>query len=280
MKPEKYCKKIVKDSGSNFYYSFLFLPRRKRRAIYAVYAFSRVIDDIVDEVRELSAKERLLAFWRQEIDAAYRGGSNHPLTSELTHAVREFGIPKEYLTEHLNGVTQDMVQTRYATYDDLKRYCYRVASIVGLICLKIFEVEGSIDNMEAAINLGLAFQMTNILRDVSNDADRDRVYLPEEDLARFNLTISDILEKKYSESFVELMSYEWERAKSLFEKARSGFDKKAAKKLLPAIIMSDIYYKILLGIRDADYNVFEHRVRVPGAEKISMALKGWLRTSL
>lgn len=279
MKPEKYCKKIVKDSGSNFYYSFLFLPKRKRRAIYAVYAFSRTIDDIVDGESSLDEKERLLSFWRSEIDHCYGGSSDHPLTIELAYAARQFGIPKEYFIDHLNGVTQDMIQTRYATFEDLVKYCYRVASIVGLICLRIFEVKDTEKNREAAINLGLAFQMTNILRDVDADVDRDRIYLPEEDLLRFNLTEADILERKYSDEFVNLMSFEWDRVSQIFEKARIGFDRKAARKLLPAMIMADIYYQILLGIRDVNYDVFKNRVRVPSLKKIKFALKRWYSLS-
>lgn len=279
MKPEKYCKKIVKDSGSNFYYSFFFLSRPKRRAIYAIYAFSRVIDDIVDNDTDMTAKENHLAFWRLEIDACYGEGSRHPLTMELEYAVRSFDIPKEYLLELLNGVTQDMVQNRYATFEDLKKYCYRVASVVGLICLEIFEVEDNEENREAAINLGLAFQLTNILRDVGTDADWNRIYLPEEDIIRFKLNESDILEKKYSKSFADLMAFECERADEFFKKAHKGFDKKAAKKLLPAMVMSDVYYKILTGIKDVDYNVFEHMVRVPNFGKLKIALKRWIGKS-
>lgn len=277
MTPEKYCKKIVKDSGSSFYYSFLCLPKRKRRAIYAVYAFSRIIDDVVDGDVGLPSKEKMISFWRSEVDACYGGSSEHPLTKELIYAVSEFDIPKEYLSELLQGVTQDMVQARYATFDDLKRYCYRVASIVGLICLKIFEVKDTIENREAAINLGFAFQVTNILRDVGADVDIDRIYLPEEDILKFNLTENDILEKKYSDDFRKLMEFEWKRADEFFERALTGFDKKASKKLLPAMIMADIYYKILQDIKKVDYNVFEHRVRVPNLGKVKFALKRWLK---
>lgn len=279
MKPEKYCKKIVKKSGSNFYYSFFFLSRPKRRAIYAIYAFSRVIDDIVDNDTDMTAKENHLIFWRDEINACYGEGSRHPLTMELEYAVRAFDIPKDYLVELLNGVTQDMVQNRYATFEDLKTYCYRVASVVGLMCLKIFEVEDNEKNREAAINLGLAFQMTNILRDVGIDADWNRIYLPEEDILKFKLTETDILEKKYSENLKKLMSYEWKRADEFFKKAHEGFDRKAARKLLPAMIMSDIYYKILEGIKEVDCNIFEHRVRVSNFSKLKLALKRWLSKS-
>lgn len=273
MEPEKYCKNIVKESGSNFYYSFFFLSRRKRRAIYAFYAFSRVIDDIVDEEAPIATKERMLSFWREELDKCYKGDSDHPLTKELIYAIRRFDIPKEYLIDLLNGVTQDMVQNRYATFDDLKQYCYRVASVVGLTCLKIFEVKGTEKNRDAAVNLGLAFQLTNILRDISDDADRDRLYLPVEDLLKFDLTETEILEKKYSANFARLMAFEWERANELFKKAHQGFDRKASRKLLPAMIMSDIYYRILQDIRAINYNVFEKRVKVPNLKKIFFALR-------
>lgn len=277
MNPEKYCKKIVKDAGSNFYYSFLFLPREKRRAMYAVYAFSRTIDDIVDSDDDRASKERMLAFWRSEVEQCYGGSSEHPLSKELVFAIREFDIPKEYIVELMTGVMQDMIQARYATFEDLKKYCYRVASVVGLICLNIFGVDDTEKNREAAINLGLAFQTTNILRDIGIDADAGRIYIPEEDILRFNLTEKDILEKRYSGDFGRMMAFEWERSRLYYEKAWKGFDKKAARKLLPAMIMADIYYKILTGIRQAGYNVFEHYIRVPAGEKIRLAIKRWLK---
>lgn len=264
---------MVKRSGSNFYYSFFFLPKRRRRAIYAVYAFSRQIDDIADEEGDIASKERLFSFWRSEVEAAYGSGSRHPLTEELLYAIREFKIPKEYLIGHLNGIMQDMVQTRYATFDDLKNYCYRVASLIGLICLKIFGVEDDERNSEAAAALGLAFQLTNILRDISTDADRDRIYIPMEDLSRFNLTEQDILEKRYSENFVNMMSFEWERAHDIFLQARSGFDKRARRKLLPAMVMAGIYYRILMKIRDAGFRVFDGKIGVSIWEKIWIVLK-------
>lgn len=273
MYSEKYCKDIVKKSGSSFYYSFFFLPRRKKKAMYAIYAFSRVIDDIVDGDSPLSSKERLLTFWRSEIDQCFSGTSEHPLTEELIYATKEFGIPKEYLLELLQGVTQDMVQNRYATFDDLKKYCYRVASVVGLICLKIFEVEDNEKNRRAAIDLGWAFQLTNILRDVSADVDINRIYLPEEDILRFGLTEEAILNKKYSKEFVGLMAFEWERARSFFDRAWLGFDRESSKKLLPAMIMAEIYYKILLRIKEIDYDVFKHRIKISTFKKIQLALK-------
>lgn len=275
MTPEKYCKKIVKDSGSNFYYSFFFLSQRKRRAMYAVYSFSRVVDDIVDSDADDDFKEKQLMFWRSEIDACYDGKSEHPLTKELIYSTREFGIPKEYLIDLLNGVTQDMIQSHYATYEDLKRYCYRVASVVGLMCIKIFGVEDSEKNRTAAINLGQAFQLTNILRDVGVDADNGRIYLPEEDLMRFGVTEKDIFEKKYSENFAKLAEFEWTRAEGLFLKARSGFDRDAERKLLPAMIMADIYYEILLKIKEARFDVFKQRVRIPNSQKVKLALIRW-----
>ena len=277
MEPEKYCKKIVKESGSNFYYSFLFLPRRKRRAIYAIYAFSRIVDDIVDADTDIAFKEKQIIFWRTQIEECFRGKSEHPLTKELIYAVMEFDISEVYLTELINGVTQDMVQNRYATYTDLLKYCYRVASVVGLICMNIFEVDKSEGNLEAATNLGYAFQLTNILRDVGADADDDRIYLPEEDLLKFRVKENDILKKNYSTEFVYLMRFEWERADQMFGKALTGFEKDAERKLLPAMIMADIYYEILKRIKRADYNVFKEKIRVSNPEKIKMAIKRWLK---
>lgn len=276
MNAEKYCNDIVRKSGSNFYYSFLFLKKRKRRAMYAVYAFSRVIDDIVDSDESSSSKEKLIGFWRTEIEKCYSSGSEHPLTKELRYATREFHIPKQYLLELLLGVMQDMIQQRYVTFDDLQKYCYRVASVVGLMCLKIFEAPDSEENRKAAINLGLAFQTTNILRDIAEDADNDRIYLPIEELIRFNLTEEDIINKKYSEDFRKFMQFQWDRSESYYKKAWSGFDKIAAKKLFPALIMSDIYHEILEKIKEIDYNVFKTRIRIPNLTKIKIAFKRWM----
>lgn len=276
MKPEKYCKNIVKKSGSNFYYSFFFLPKKRRRAVYAVYAFSRMIDDVADEESDVSAKEKMFSFWRSEIDAAYGGTSEHPLTKELGLAAHEFQIPRDYFTGHLNGVMQDVIQKRYATFEDLRNYCYRVASLVGLICLKIFGVDSNERNKEAAIDLGLAFQLTNIMRDVGSDAERGRIYIPEEDLSRFNLTEKDILEGHFSDDFIRMMSFEWERTDEIFKKARAGFDERARKKLLPAMVMAGIYYRILLKIKEHGFNVFDEKVRVPAGEKMMIALRAFL----
>jgi len=280
MKSEQYCKKIVKDSASNFYYSFFFLKKRKKRAMYAIYAFSRVIDDIVDSEDTLEAKEakeKMISFWRDEIEKCYSKSSKHPLTEELIYATEEFDIPKEYLLGLLNGVVQDMHQNRYVTFEDLKKYCYGVASVVGLMCLKIFEVKDNKKNQEAAINLGYAFQMTNILRDVGVDADIDRIYLPEEDLNKFGLKEEDIINKRYSDNFKKMMEFEWQRAYDFYQKAWQGFDKDASKKLIAAMIMADIYFEILKRIKESDYNVFPRKIRVLNSQKANFAIKRWYR---
>jgi phytoene synthase len=235
-----------------------------------------VIDDIVDGDSGASAKERMLAFWRSEIDKGIDGGSSHPLTRELAFAVREFAIPKEHLSELMAGVMQDMAQKRYATFEDLLKYCYRVASIVGLTCLRIFDAEDTAEMRDAAINLGWAFQLTNILRDVAEDAACGRIYFPLEDMIKFGVTEEDILNKRFTSGFAGLMEFEWERANSFYGIALKNIGSKAAKKLLPALIMADIYFEILQRIRAAGYNVFAKRIRISNWKKLWFALKRFL----
>ena len=269
---------ITKESRTNFYYAFRFLPRPKREAIYAVYAFCRVIDDVVDEAPSAAHVQEELAWWRGELDRCFQGHATHPVTQGLAHHVQRFHIPQVYFEELLNGVEMDVTTHRYATFDELTQYCYRVAAVVGLICIEVFGYAHP-GTKQYAMDLGTALQLTNILRDIRVDGERGRIYLPREDLERFRYTEQELLASTYNPAFRELMAFQHARAARYFEAAdisRLGQDRPA---LFPAEIMGTIYQRIHAAIRQVDFNVFAQRVRVPDWEKLAIALRIWLRAA-
>jgi len=277
-----YCTAKTKASGSNFYYSFFFLPRFRREAMYTVYTFCHEVDDTVDHPPPGTNPQEQLSQWRREIKALYQGTPKHPVTISLAEHVQRLGIPEEYLQELVTGMEMDLTHTRYATFDDLYPYCYRVASIVGLICLKVFGTQAS-RAQEYAVNLGVAFQLTNILRDVGADAERQRIYLPQEDLARFKYTEQQLLAKTNSPQFFELMKFEAARAHEFYDKAQAVYDTLSGKdqrSLLAAEIMRSVYYRILTRIETTNYAVYHSRISIPPARRILIAISTWLRTSL
>ncbi|TAJ23740.1 MAG: squalene synthase HpnD [Nitrospirae bacterium] len=279
---QAYCEAVTKQSGSNFYYSFLFLPRARRAAMYTVYAFCREVDSAVDDAPPGSDPREALQRWREELAAAYGGSPTHPVTISLAEHARRLAIPQEYFAELIAGVEMDLTTARYATFDELYLYCYRVASIVGLICLKVFGTRSPLAQ-EYAVNLGLAFQLTNILRDLRSDAERGRVYLPQEDLARFGYHEEELLTGTYSPRFLDLMQFESARAREFYAKAR-----KAAERLPPADrraltvaeIMRGIYRRILGRIETSDYRVFGPRISLAPSYRMAIATGVWLRSLL
>ncbi len=285
MTPEEahaYCTAKTKASGSNFYYSFFFLPRFRREAMYTVYTFCHEIDDAVDHPPPGANPREQLSRWRQEIKAVYQGEPRYPVTISLAAHVKRLGIPEEYLQELVTGMEMDLTHTRYATFEDLYPYCYRVASIVGLICLKVFGTEDP-RAREYAINLGLAFQLTNILRDVGADADRQRIYLPQEDLARFEYTEQQLFAKTNSAQFLALMRFEAARAHEFYNKAQAVYDSLSSsdrQTLVAAEIMRSVYFRILTRIQASNYAVFGPRIGVSPPLRILIALSSWLRTSV
>ena len=274
-----YCEQKTRASGSNFYYSFLFLPRYRRQAMYAVYTFCHEVDDTVDHPPPGTNPEEQLNHWRQEISSVYQGHPQYPVTISLADHVSQLDIPEEYLQELINGMEMDLVTNRYRTFDDLYPYCYRVAGVVGLICLKVFGTE-SASAKEYAVNLGVAFQLTNILRDVGADAERDRIYLPLEDLGTFACTEKDILGKVYSPAFFELMKFQSRRARSYYQKAHDiyrSLPKADRRSLLPAEIMRAVYSRILDRIQTQHYQVFGTRISLKPAYRLALALNCWVR---
>ncbi len=256
--------------NSNFAFSFLFLPRLQREAIERVYAFCRTLDDVSDSALSLEEKKRQLDFWRNELDACYAGKAQHPITAALQETIKEFGLTRIYFDDLLKGIEMDFTISRYQTFVHLSQYCYRVAGTVGLICLEIF---GCPNERDYAIALGIAFQITNILRDVKDDALRGRIYLPQDDLLRFGYTEAELMAQTYNERFVELMRFEAERAGDYFHRAADLLKPGRRKQLIASEIMAAVYLAILKRIKTVRYNVFEHRVRLSKPQKLALALK-------
>ncbi len=279
---QAYCTKLTKSSGSNFYYSFLFLPRARREAMSTIYAFCREVDRTVDDPIAGRDPRDQLEQWRSELNAAYQGNPTHPVTISLAEHARRCGIPQEYFVELIAGVEMDLTTSRYATFPELYRYCYRVASVVGLICLKVFGARSSLAS-DYAVNLGLAFQLTNILRDLTTDADRGRIYLPQEDLARFGCLEEDLLKRTYSPAFFALMDFECARAREFYRKAREAVDRMPAderRALTVAEIMRGVYSRILDRIEASGYQVFGARVSLAPSYRMAIAAAVWLRSRL
>lgn len=272
-----YTEQHTKDSKTNFYYSFLFLPKAKRDAIFTVYSFCRETDDIVDEEVPLEQARQNLDDWRREVDQCFAGNPKHPIMQALYHTIQEFPMPADYFHQLIDGCEMDLTKTRYQTFDELENYCYHVASVVGLICIEIFGYR-STNTKEYAINLGKALQMTNILRDVGEDAERGRIYLPLEDLERFGYSEADMLKQSKTDAFTSLIRFEAQRAEQYYQNARDLFEPKDHDLLFPAEIMRVIYYSLLQRIHAVNYNVFDQRVRISNFEKMRIALAHWLRS--
>lgn len=277
---QAFCVNLTKKSGSNFYYSFLFLPKARRDAMYTIYAFCKAVDSAVDEPPPDSNPTEELRRWRAELDAVYAGAPTWPITISLAHHARELSIPKAYFEELIKGVEMDLLITRYKTFDELSVYCYRVASIVGLICLHVFGPT-SPHAQDYAVDLGMAFQLTNILRDLGADAEQGRIYLPQEDLARFSCTESDLLQLKDSPQLQDLLHFEADRARRFYTKAQAaleslpGSDQRA---LTVAEIMRAVYSRILKRIELPGHQIFGPRARLSTSHRLAVAAGVWLRS--
>ena len=271
-----YCREITKRQAKNFYYAFLFLPRPKRDAIYAVYAFCRYCDDIADGDQPVATQQLLLEAWRQELDSCYAGKPTHIITRALQPVVDTYGIPKHYFEELIDGVEMDLTIRRYATFSDLERYCYRVASVVGLICIEIFGYTHA-GVREYARHLGIGLQLTNILRDIQEDAERGRIYLPLEDLQAFHYPEAALLERQYTPAFVALMTFQAQRAMTYYHKAAACLHPGDKKDLIAPEIMAGIYQATLRKIARRRYNVFQGRASLPGIRKVLIALGIFVR---
>ncbi len=270
---------ITRNSNTSFYYSFAVLPKHKRDAIQAVYAFCRYTDDIVDEGPDDSRKTVLLRSWRMELGRAMQGSSGYPMLNQLAAVAFRFNIPVEHFYELIRGVEMDLSKKRYSNFDELREYCYLVASTVGLMCRQIFGYRNE-STRDYAINLGIALQLTNILRDVKDDAKRGRIYLPLEDMRRFGVTEEDILQNRYTRNFADLMRYECNRAREYFDLARAALKDEDKHYFFAARIMWSIYAHTLRRIEKNNYNVFTRRIGISKPLKMLIALRYWLSHQL
>ena len=276
MTPDDYCQQKTAQSGSSFYYSFLFLPPPRRRAITAFYAFCREVDDVVDECTDLDVARTKLAWWRTEVAALYEGKAKHPVALALTALLPEFNIEEARLYEIIDGMEMDLTQHRYADFSALQKYCYRVASVVGLVSAEIFG-HSHPDTLKYAENLGMAFQLTNIIRDVGEDARRDRIYIPVDELARFNVTAADIMHARHSEAFVQLMQFQVERALNYYRDAMIFLPQQDRRSQRPGLVMAAIYRTLLEEIRADGMQVLNQRTSLTPLRKLWIAWRTWVR---
>lgn len=276
MTPDQYCQQKASQSGSSFYYSFLFLPPARRRAITALYAFCREVDDVVDECTDLDIARTKLAWWRTEVAALYAGTARHPVAQALANVVTSFNLPQARMLEIIDGMEMDLTQHRYADFAALKLYCYRVASVVGLLSAGIF---GYADQrtLVYAENLGMAFQLTNIIRDVGEDARRDRVYLPLDELARFGVSVADIMHARTSDNFRQLMEFQAERALGYYRDAFAALPAGDRKAQRPGLVMAAIYQTVLAEIRADGMQVLTQRTSLTPLRKLWIAWRTWMK---
>jgi len=262
-------KEIVKSSKSNFFYSFSLLSKEKNDAINTVYAFCRNTDDIVDNENEnYEKKYSRITEWKIELEKSLRNGdSKYSLLNKLNTVIKKFNIPVEPFFDLIKGMELDLKKNRYSNFNELSDYCFKVASTVGLMCIEIFGYNNQ-KTKDFAINLGIALQLTNIIRDIKTDADIGRIYIPLEDLRRFNYSENDLFKNKYNEEFINLMKYECERARFFYNEADKSLSKEDKGLMFAARIMEHIYFRVLKKIEKNNYNVFKKKVRVSNFKKI------------
>ncbi len=274
MTPDQYCQDKCAASGSSFYYSFLFLPLERRRAIMALYAFCREVDDVVDETADAAVAATKLVWWRQEVERVALGQAQHPVGLALQAAGRQFNLPREQLLEIIDGMEMDLVQSRYLDFKGLSLYCYRVASVVGLLAAEIFGYQDR-QTQKYAHDLGIAFQLTNIIRDIGEDARRGRIYIPMDELRQFNVAAADILNSRYSENFQALMAFQIARAEKYYDQALSQLPAVDKKTQRPGLIMAAIYRTLLDEIKQENCQVLHQRIALTPVRKLWIAWKTW-----
>jgi phytoene synthase len=267
MTPDQYCAEKTAASGSSFSISFRFLTPQRRLAITALYAFCREVDDVVDECKEESVARQKLDWWRQEVARLYHDEPQHPVTRALKPMVDKFDLVEEHFLEIIDGMAMDLDRNRYTNFSELSLYCYRAASVVGLLAAAIFGFQDR-GTLKYAHNLGMAFQLTNILRDVAEDAERDRIYLPADEMARFNVSEEDILQRRNTDAMKQLFAFQAERAESFYKKAMAELPEVDRYSQLSGLLMSAVYHSTLKEIVTRDYPVMLGRVRLPTWRKL------------
>ena len=275
MDPHQYCQQKAAASGLRFYYSFLFLPEAKRRAITALYAFCREVDDVVDDCSDVATAHATLAWWRQELAAAFHGTPQHPVARALAEVAPRFNLAEARLSEIIDGMQMDLDHHHYPTFDALRLYCHRVAGVVGLLSAEIFGYQDR-RTLEYAVDLGLAFQLTNIIRDVGEDARRDRIYLPLDELERHGVSLDDIARSRETDNFRRLMEFQIERAQSYYREAFAKLPAADRRAQRTGIIMAAIYRTVLDEIHRDGCRVLTGRVSLTPIRKLWIAWRTWL----
>jgi phytoene synthase len=277
MTPDEYCQQKAAASGSSFYYSFLFLPAERRRAITALYAFCREVDDVADEVSDPGIARTKLAWWRTEVANLFEGRPQHPVTRALEPFTARFHLDAARLNEIIDGMEMDLTHHRYNDFESLRLYCHRVAGVVGQLSACIFGYSNP-RTIDFAEKLGIAFQLTNIIRDVGEDARRGRVYLPADELARFGLSADDILARRYTEGFAALMRLQADRAESWYDDAFATLPPEDRAPQRAGLVMAAIYRTLLAEIRADEFRVLDRRVALTPVRKLWIAWKTWVRS--
>lgn len=280
MNNHDYCQQKVAESGTSFYYAFLFLPPEKRQAIHALYAFCREVDDVVDECEDPGIAAAKLSWWRQEVSLLDspegQPQPSHPVMLALRDVRQNFDLPLEYFNEIIDGMAMDLEYSRYPDFKSLSLYCYRVAGVVGLLSAEIFGMTDR-KTQRYATELGTALQLTNIIRDVGEDARRGRIYLPVDELQQFNVPAADILNAKETPEFVALMTFQGERAQSYYDKALSSLPPADRSAQRPGLIMAAVYRTLLDEISKDGYQVLKQKTALPPLRKLWLALKTWFK---
>jgi len=277
MTPKQYCQQKTATSGSSFYYSFMFLPKQKREAITALYAFCREVDDIVDEYTELKIAQAKLAWWKEEIRNLYQATPIHPVTRALQPFIHTYHLSEEHFQEIIDGMEMDLNFNRYQDFKQLQLYCYRVASVVGILSAQIFGFKNR-QTLKFAHDLGMAFQLTNIIRDVGEDARRNRIYIPLDDLAKFSVTEDDVLKGRESDAVKKLLDFEIERAESYYDRALNELPAEDKKSQRVGLIMTAIYRTLLREIKAGGAEkVLNARTSLGTLRKLWLAYRTWFK---
>lgn len=276
MSPDDYCQQKTAQSGSSFYYSFLFLTPERRRAITALYAFCREVDDTVDDCTDESVARIKLEWWRKEIAGMYEGRQSHPVTQALQPHLAVYDLKQEHLQAIIDGMEMDLNQTRYLDYAALTRYCWHVASVVGILSASIFGVTTP-QTLQFAEKLGHAFQLTNIIRDVGEDARNGRIYLPVNELQQFGVTAADLLNARHSEKFEQLMAFQVARAQQAYDDAFALLPRQDRRAQRPGLMMAAIYRTLLDEVQADGYHVLTQRISLTPIRKLWLAWKTYVR---
>jgi len=276
MSPDEYCQQKAAESGSSFYYSFLFLPTERRRAITALYAFCREVDDVVDESTDDMVARSKLTWWRKEIQAMLANAPTHPVTRALLPHMTTYQLEGAHLMAVIDGMEMDLNQTRYLDFPALQKYCWHVAGVVGILSASIFGISNPQTKVFAE-KLGLAFQMTNIIRDVGEDARKGRIYIPVNELQQFKVTAADILNARHSPEFEALMQFQYERAQKLYDEALAILPPEDRRAQRTGLIMAAIYRTLLSEIQRDSFHVLSQRISLTPIRKLWLAWKTYIR---